>query len=35
MNEMFLGYASPVVEVIKVQVEKGFAGSVTTDDLGI
>ena len=27
MNEMFLGYASPVVEVINVQVERGFEGS--------
>jgi hypothetical protein len=32
--EKFLNYETPQVEVLEVEVEKGFAGSDGDDDLG-
>ena len=32
--EKVLNYVAPVVEVVEVQIEKGFAGSPTIDDDG-
>ena len=31
-TEMILNYEAPQVEVIEVEVEKGFAGSIDVDD---